>query len=75
MRWFSACQLLTCHQEHFKAGEELEVFRDRAELLEKVDYYLANQDKAKAIARAGQERAYAEHTYEHRLGELIGQVA
>jgi spore maturation protein CgeB len=62
-------------QEHFTIGEEIEVFRDRAELLEKIDYYLANQDKAQAIAKAGQEKAYAEHTYEHRLRELIGQVA
>ena len=61
-------------QEHFKVGEEIEVFRDRGELLEKIDYYLDNQDKAQAIAKAGQERAYAEHTYERRLGELIGQV-
>jgi spore maturation protein CgeB len=59
-------------EEHFKIGEQVEVFRDRAELLEKVDYYLDNQEKAKSIAMAGQERAYTEHTYKHRLRELLG---
>lgn len=62
-------------QEHFKVGEEIEVFHKKSELLEKVDHYLKNQDEAKAIARAGQKRAYAEHTYEHRLKELIRLVA
>jgi spore maturation protein CgeB len=64
--------------EHFVVGEEIEVFRNRAELLEKVDHYLDNPERARAIARAGQARAYAEHTYEHRLNrlfELSGLVA
>ena len=58
-------------QEHFKIGEEIEVFRDKSELFDKIDYYLDHQDKAMAIARAGNERAYAEHTYELRLKKLI----
>lgn len=62
-------------QEHFKIGEEIEIFKNKAELLEKVDYYLANQDKAKAIAMASKKRAYAEHTYEHRLKRLIELVS
>ncbi len=58
-------------QEHFVIGEQIEVFRNRAELLEKVDYYLKHQDEARAIARAGMQRAHAEHTYEHRLNQLL----
>lgn len=61
-------------QEHFVVGEQIEVFKDKAELLQKVDYYLNNQDKAKAIAMSGMKRAHAEHTYEHRLKKLIETI-
>lgn len=62
-------------QEHFVIGEQIEVFRDRSELLEKVNYYLGHQDQARAIAKAGFQRAHAEHTYEHRLSQLLNLSA
>jgi spore maturation protein CgeB len=57
--------------EHFKVGEEIETFCSRNELLEKTHYYLENPDKAKNIAEAGNKKAYAEHTYEHRLNTIF----
>ena len=61
----------TAMQDHFQIGTEIEVFRDKSELLEKVDHYLQHPEQARSIARAGQERAYAEHTYAHRLAEIF----
>jgi spore maturation protein CgeB len=58
-------------EEHFKIGEQIEVFHNRSELIEKVNYYLANQHRARTIAAAGNVRAHAEHTYRHRLVELL----
>ena len=58
-------------QDHFEIGTEIEVFKDRHELLEKVDYFLQHPDKAKAIAEAGHKRAYSEHTYQHRLKTIV----
>lgn len=58
-------------QEHFVIGEQIEVFRNRVELLEKVDYYLEHRDEARAIAKAGLHRAHTEHTYEKRLTKLL----
>jgi spore maturation protein CgeB len=60
--------------EHFEIGKEVEVFHDRNELIEKVEYYLLEHEKREKIARAGQRRAYAEHTYSHRLSMLIDLV-
>jgi spore maturation protein CgeB len=57
--------------EHFNVGKEIEVFKDRNELLEKVDYYLGHPEKALAIAAAGYKRARAEHTYEQRLNKIM----
>ncbi len=58
-------------QEHFRIGEQIEIFRNKSELLEKTDHYLNHPEQAQSIAKAGQERAYAEHTYAHRLQDLI----
>lgn len=58
-------------KEHFIPGKEIETFDSIGELIEKLRFYLKHQDLAEAIAKRGQVRAHAEHTYEHRLRELI----
>jgi spore maturation protein CgeB len=58
-------------EEHFKVGEEIEVYHDRNELTEKVEFYLEQPERRHEIALAGQRRAYAEHTYRHRLARLV----
>ncbi len=45
----------------FKPGKEIDSFRDKAELLEKVKFYLANPEKREEMARAAHE--YAEKHY------------
>jgi spore maturation protein CgeB len=57
--------------EHFEPDREVVTFNSAAELGEKVAYYLQNPDKAAAIAARGQVRAHRDHTYEHRLNELL----
>lgn len=59
----------------FKDGEELVTFKTVGDLYEKIDYYLMHEDKRKHIARQGQQRAFAEHTYRHRLRLLLDTVA
>jgi len=49
----------------FKLGEELDFFRDKAELLEKVRFYLANPEKREALALAAHE--YAVKTYREEI--------
>lgn len=67
-------QLIT-HSEavarHFEPGREIETFEDLAELRAKVRYYLAHETERRAIAAAGQRRAHAEHTYQHRLRQML----
>ena len=60
--------------EHFSVGEEIEVYHDRGELIEKIEFYLEQPRRRQEIAAAGQRRAYAEHTYRHRLERLLALV-
>lgn len=58
--------------EHFEPEVEVATFGTVDELLEKTVYYLRNPAAALAIAERGRVRAHREHTYEHRLRELLG---
>lgn len=48
-------------EEMFKIGEEMDVFRTKEELLEKVRYYLNNDEERERIARRGYERAIRDY--------------
>lgn len=59
--------------EYFRAGSEVVTFGNAAEMREALTYYLglsADEQRA-AIATAGQRRAHADHTYHHRLRNLL----
>lgn len=57
--------------EHFEPGREIVAFRSMGELKELIRYYLDHPEIAGQIARAGQERAHCEHTYERRLQDIF----
>ncbi len=57
--------------ELFDIGREIVTYMDDADLLDKIAYYLAHGEEREAIARAGQRRTLAEHTYPHRMARLL----
>lgn len=57
--------------EIFTPGRECVTYRDTAECVEQAKYYLQNDAEREAIAQAGRRRLLQEHTYEHRVGELL----
>ena len=57
--------------EHFEPDVEVVTFADVDELIEKIAYYLRNPEAAAAIAERGRLRAHRDHTYEHRLSEIL----
>lgn len=57
--------------ELFKIDEEIEVYNNADELIDKISFYLENEDQRKKIAGAGQERTLKEHNYENRMKELV----
>jgi spore maturation protein CgeB len=68
---FQICDERPTLAEFFKPDEEVVTFRDRAELVEKIRYYLSHEAERRKIAQAASARAHAEHTYQKRLSEML----
>ncbi len=68
---FQICDERPTLEEFFKPGREVVTFGSRAELVEKLRYYLNHGAERKLIARAASIRAHAEHTYEKRLSKML----
>ena len=59
----------------FEPGRELDTFRSFDELKHKLESYLADPKRGRAIADAGAQRARSDHTYEHRLTTILEDLA
>jgi spore maturation protein CgeB len=72
-----AC-LLTGHtdeiEEFYKIGAEIDTYRTREELVEKLRYYLAHPEAAERMREAGYQRARRDHTWECRFRELFANT-
>ena len=63
-------QSTTCPSCSSLARKSL-TYTDEDDLVEKIGNYLADEDERRRIARAGQQRTLREHTYAHRMQELV----
>ena len=61
-------------ERYFSIGREVATFESASELVERVRYYLGHPHERDGIARAGQTRAIAEHTYEQRISEILERL-
>lgn len=61
--------------EIFDVGREVVAYTDATDCLEKIHHYLAHEDERQAIAAAGQQRTLNEHTYFHRMQELLDIIS
>jgi len=59
---------------YFEPEVEVATFRGGRDLVEKVDFYLANPALRERIAAAGLRRAWRSHTWAHRCNELFERV-
>jgi hypothetical protein len=55
----------------FEIGREVVSYKSPDEAIALIKYYAEHVEEAAAIARAGQERTLREHTYAHRMEELL----
>lgn len=55
----------------FKAGVHLDIYKSKQELFEKIDYYLANDEKRKEMAAAGQAEVRGKHRYSDRARAIL----
>jgi len=55
----------------FQDRKQFIIYRNEKELLELADYYLKNDDKRGKIAAEGMGKVLSEHTYSHRVKEMV----
>lgn len=60
--------------ELFTVDQEITTFKNEADCISKVKYFLAHDNEREAIARAGRSRAVCEHTWDHRFSALFSTL-
>jgi spore maturation protein CgeB len=70
--------LLTNYQpdfiDFFVPGEDFVFYESKNDLLDKTAYYLKNDAERTAIAENGLQRISADHTYVHRVSEILSYI-
>jgi spore maturation protein CgeB len=82
MRLYEATGVGTCLltdmkmnlSELFDIGTEVVAYTSIEDCIEKLSYLLDHQSERAAIAAAGQQRTLREHTYFHRMQELVAII-
>ncbi len=59
---------------HFIPGEDYEYYECRKDLMDKIGYYLKNEDERKSIAKNGHDKVAREHTFDVRVGQILDIV-
>lgn len=58
----------------YQPGEDIETYCTPQECIQKIEYYLSNEEERKMIASRALNRVQNEHTFSHRILELLGIV-
>lgn len=58
----------------YRVGEDIDVYRDDAECLQKIRRYLDDPQAASRLRQAGRQTCLARHTWAHRFAELFTTV-
>ena len=57
--------------DYFIPGEDFDFYESKSDMLNKIDYYLANEAERLLIAQNGHDKIAAAHTYRHRVREML----
>jgi spore maturation protein CgeB len=60
--------------ELFDTEKEIIYYKDEADLLEKIGYYLENDDERRKIAERGMEAVKRKHTFKHRAETILADI-
>lgn len=58
----------------FNVGQEIICYYNESDLLNKIEYYLENEDERKRIAQRGHDLVKKKHTYKHRVDTILNDV-
>lgn len=71
---FQVCDLKEEIPDFYRPSHEIVLYKDVAELPELVGHWLARPDERKRVALGGHRRSHNDHTYQHRMRELLREV-
>ena len=57
--------------DDFVPGEDFDYYESKEDLLVKLEYYLNHDDERAAIAKNGHDKVAANHTFRHRVREML----
>lgn len=55
----------------FVPGEDFVYYESKEDLISKIDYYLTHEDERIAIAKNGHDKVSANHTFRHRIRQML----
>ena len=58
----------------YDVGKEIDVFDTDDEMVDKIHYYLKNEDERKRIALAGQKKVFNNYTYKNQIEKMFNWV-
>ncbi len=61
-------------EQHYRIGEEIAIFQSTDEIIEKVKYYLKNENEREEIAKIGYKRTLEDHTLQQRFKKLFSDI-
>ena len=70
---FQLCQYIPNLEDFFTLGKDIETFKSIEELLEKIDYYLKNDDERERIAKNGY-KAIQSFTYDFQIEKILSNI-
>ncbi|MDH4152471.1 MAG: glycosyltransferase [Nitrospira sp.] len=62
------------HSQYYKPGEEIVVWSEPGDFIDKALFYSQNERAAERIRAAGQRRVLGEHTWQHRFDRLFAHL-
>ena len=68
---FQICDNVSCVAKYFEADEEVVIANNANEWQEKVMHYLKDDEARLKIIEAGRKRVLADHTYHHRVNNML----
>ncbi len=75
----SGSMLLTQFSEEllllYDEDKEIVTYKNEYEMIDKMKFYLKNNEQRKKIADAGHQRAINSHTWEHRFNDLFSYIS
>jgi hypothetical protein len=64
-----------CPQDWFKDGDEIVLYKNNQDLLQKINYFINNDSERERIAKNGYEKLVRKHQYKHRVKKIFESIS